>query len=184
MEAARRLLVERGVAGFTLADAAKLAGVSPAAPYRHFKDREALLAEVAAEGFALFGQRLGEAMRSAPDPVSGFRDMGRVYLSFAREQPGLYAAMFTWCSTPEGAATSPARHSFELLIDGIARSLGGGKRSHGETRRLAMQVWALSHGLAMLAGSGQLGEDVDVEMLLITGTGRLLGILPPSGQQP
>lgn len=179
MEAARRLLVERGAAGFSLADAAKLAGVSPAAPYRHFKDREALLAEVAAEGFALFGQRLGEAMQSASDPVSGFRAMGRAYLSFAREQPGLYAAMFSWCATPDGAAASPARHSFELLIDGIARSLGGARRTPEETRNLAVQVWALSHGLAMLAGSGQLGQDVDVEALLITGTGRLLGIPPP-----
>ena len=178
----RRLIVERGASGFTLADAAKLAGVSPAAPYRHFKDREALLAEVATEGFALFGQRLGEAMRAATDPVSGFREMGRVYLAFAREQPGLYAAMFSLCATPEGAAASPARHSFEMLIEGIARSIGGGKRPPEETHNLAVQVWALSHGLAMLAGSGQLGQDVDAETLLITGTGRLLGIPPPSSK--
>ena len=110
MDAARRLLGERGAGAFSLADAAKLAGVSPAAPYRHFKDRDALLAEVAAEGFALFGQRLGEAMRAAPDPVSGFKAMGGVYLAFAREQPGLYAAMFSWCAAPEGVeAVSPAR---------------------------------------------------------------------------
>ncbi|WP_293858837.1 TetR/AcrR family transcriptional regulator [uncultured Alsobacter sp.] len=182
MDAARRLLGERGAAGFSLADAAKIAGVSPAAPYRHFKDRDALLAEVAAEGFALFGQRLGEAMRSASDPVASFRAMGSAYLSFAREQPGLYTAMFSWCATPDDMESSPARDAFAMLIDGIAKALGGGNRTPEETRNLAVQVWALSHGLAMLAGSGQLGREVDTEALLMAGTGRLLGLPPGAGK--
>lgn len=184
MDAARRLLGERGAAGFSLADAAKLAGVSPAAPYRHFKDRDALLGEVAAEGFRMFGQKLTDAMRSAPDPVTSFRAMGRAYLDFAREQPGLYTAMFSWSSATEGVETSPAGHAFGLLIDGMARAIGGPHRTPEETRNLAMQVWALSHGIAMLAGSGQLGKDVDPEALLMTGVGRLLGIPPGAGPLP
>ena len=94
--AARKLIAERGPAGFALSEAARLAGVSAAAPYRHFKDRDALIAEVAERGFAEFGRRLGAAWTGAEaEPKIGFARMGEAYLAFAREEPGYYGAMFT-----------------------------------------------------------------------------------------
>ncbi|HSP23907.1 MAG TPA: TetR/AcrR family transcriptional regulator, partial [Saliniramus sp.] len=89
--ATKGLLAEKGPQGFTLADAARIAGVSPAAPYRHFADRDALLREVAAAGFRAFCEALAKAVRSG-DPKSGFRAMGDAYLRFAREEPGYYIA--------------------------------------------------------------------------------------------
>src|SRR5205085_12277667 len=74
LDAARRLIAERGPLGFTLVDAARLAGVSAAAPYRHFKDRDALLAEVRRRGFVAFGERLANAWEGASaDRVGAFQ---------------------------------------------------------------------------------------------------------------
>ena len=176
VDAARTLLGERGAQGFSLADAAKLAGVSPAAPYRHFRDRDALLAEVAQQGYALFGQRLTGAMEATADPREGFNAMGRAYLAFAREEPGLYEAMFSWCAAPDkgGEAAGQANRTFDLLLDGIAGALAGSGRVTGDPRRLALEVWALSHGVATLAAAGQLGPGVDPDTILREGVGALL----------
>src|ERR1700742_3088246 len=90
--AARALIAESAPAGFTIAEAARRAGVSPAAPYRHFRDAEALLAEVALRGFDRFTERLAKAWDGGrPEAVRAFEDVGRAYLAFAREEPAYYA---------------------------------------------------------------------------------------------
>ena len=89
IRAALDLIAEKGPAGFTFADAARSAGVSSAAPYRHFRDRQALLADVARRGFELFEQRLNAAWNEGrPDPFRAFENVGRAYLAFAREAAG------------------------------------------------------------------------------------------------
>src|SRR5260221_454729 len=95
IRAALDLIAEKGPAGFTFADAARSAGVSSAAPYRHFRDRQALLADVARRGFELFEERLDRAWNEGrPDPFAAFENVGRAYLAFAREEPAFYSAMF------------------------------------------------------------------------------------------
>src|SRR6476646_30086 len=95
IRAALDLIAEKGPAGFTFADAARSAGVSPAAPYRHFRDREALLADVAREGFARFEAMLSTGWNGGkPDALTAFHNCGRAYLAFARAEPAYYAAMF------------------------------------------------------------------------------------------
>ena len=95
LEAARKLIEQYGPAGFSLTEAARLAGVSPAAPYRHFRDREALLAELARNGFERFAAKLDLAWNNGiPTPLSAFENLGRAYLAFAREEPASYAVMF------------------------------------------------------------------------------------------
>src|SRR6201982_3418850 len=95
IRAALNLIAEKGPAGFTFADAARSAGVSSAAPYRHFRDRQALLAGVARRGFALFEERLKPARNEGkPDPFLAFENVGRAYLAFARDEPAFYSAMF------------------------------------------------------------------------------------------
>src|ERR1700740_499430 len=95
IRAALDLIAKKGPAGFTFADAARSAGVSSAAPYRHFRDRQALLADVARRGFELFEERLDRAWNGGrPDPFVAFENVGRAYLAFAREEPSFYSAMF------------------------------------------------------------------------------------------
>ena len=93
--AALDLIAKKGPAGFTFADAARLAGVSPAAPYRHFRDRDELLSSIAERGFEQFEQALAAAWDDGrPDTVSAFERVGKAYLAFARGEPAFYSAMF------------------------------------------------------------------------------------------
>src|ERR1700732_2903880 len=84
VEAALALIAEKGPAGFTIAEAARLAGVSPGAPYRHFRDAEALLAEVALRGFERFAAALAAGGNNGPpDPLRAFEAIGRAFLPSA-----------------------------------------------------------------------------------------------------
>src|SRR5262245_23930926 len=95
VEAALELISRKGAAGFTFAEAARAAGVSPAAPYRHFRDRDALIADVAERGFARFAAALEKAWDSGkPDPLQALERLGRAYLTFARSEPAFFSAMF------------------------------------------------------------------------------------------
>src|SRR5258708_1547307 len=95
LQAALGLIAEKGAAGFTFADAARMAGVSPAAPYRHFRDRDELLSSIAQRGFEQFEAALTEAWDDGrPDTVTAFERVGKAYLAFAREEPAFYSAMF------------------------------------------------------------------------------------------
>ena len=167
LKTARKLIAKRGPAGFTLLEAARAAGVSPAAPYRHFKDRDALLTEVAKEGFAEFGRRLSVGMRN---PRRAFEHMGTAYLSFAHEQPEFYQAMF---STPGGVGARTGKKNFEVLRSTVAKILGR-NRTEAEARLLALQIWALTHGIALLAATGQLRRDIAPIKVLKAGTQALI----------
>ncbi len=95
IEAALKLIEEQGPQGFTLSDAAKSAGVTPAAVYRHFAGRDDLIAECARQGFAIFGDLMEHAYNDGkPTALRAFEATGRAYLAFARKFPGHYMAMF------------------------------------------------------------------------------------------
>src|SRR6201998_2445966 len=95
LQAALDLIAQKGAAGFTFADAARMAGVSPAAPYRHFRDRDELLSSIAQRGFEQFEAALTAAWDDGrPDTITAFERVGKAYLSFAREEPAFYSAMF------------------------------------------------------------------------------------------
>lgn len=158
LEAARYLAAERGPSGFTLAEAAKMVGVTPAAPYRHFADRGALIEELAKRGFEAFVQKLEAAWQNGqPSPEVAFHRMGTAYLEFAREEPGLYAAMFGNVQTlnaPEpGAAADRALESIRQACASVLEYHGAPRDG---AKALAFEIWSLSHGLAMLMLSGHL----------------------------
>ena len=95
LQAALGLIAQKGAAGFTFADAARMAGVSPAAPYRHFRDRDELLSSIAQRGFEQFEALLTQAWDDGrPDTVTAFERVGKAYLAFARNEPAFYSAMF------------------------------------------------------------------------------------------
>lgn len=157
IEAARRLAAERGPTGFSLAEAAKLVGVTAAAPYRHFADRDALLGELARRGFEQFGEALERAWDDGrPDPVEGVRRMGRAYLAFAAQEPGLYAAMFGAARTLDAPAPGAAA---DRALEALRRAAAAMLRmfdASGDARALALEIWSLAHGVAMLTISGHL----------------------------
>lgn len=157
IEAARRFIAERGLGGFTLVDAAKLVGVTPAALYRHFRGREALVAEVAFRGYGHLAERLGRALAGAGTPLQRFTRMGEAYLDFAEKEPGYYAAMFS-ARPSEAAPPAPwgrPRGPFDLLAEALSRTFPDGFGTV-DPRFVALEVWALSHGIAVLDAAGHL----------------------------
>jgi AcrR family transcriptional regulator len=154
LEAALALIATKGPAGFTIAEAARLAGVSPAAPYRHFRDAEALLAEVALRGFERFTEVLTAAWNDGrPLPVRAFEAVGRAYLAFARDEPAHYAAMFEARIDFTGhpglsAAADRALGVLRAAAERLVGALPPGRRP--PALMMALHVWALSHGIASL----------------------------------
>ena len=156
IEAARRFIAERGVGGFTLVDAARLVGVTPAALYRHFRGREALLEEVAGRGFTDLAERLARALNARGTPLERFTRMGEAYLAFAEEEPGYYAAIFETRGVAPATEAGPGRPSpFDLLVDALRTTFPEGFGGIAP-RFIALEVWALAHGFATLSASGHL----------------------------
>lgn len=154
IQAALVLIAERGLAGFAVAELARAVGVSPAAPYRHFRDRNAVVAEVARRGFEQLAAEL-EAARGAAraDPASIVERCAQAHLAFARREPAVYAAMF------EGGF--PAKDYPDVLRarDGafaIVRRAAQAACDVGQGLRqppalmVALHVWSLTHGIAGL----------------------------------
>jgi AcrR family transcriptional regulator len=162
IQAARELIKEKGPAGFTFADAARSAGVSPAAPYRHFRDREALLADVAREGFGRFEAMLATGWANGrPDPLTAFHNVGRAYLAFARAEPAYYAAMFEAGLPPDAnpemrAASDRAFAILRTAAEQLTALLPAGTRP--PALMMSLHVWSLSHGIASLFGRGDAGR--------------------------
>jgi AcrR family transcriptional regulator len=162
IQAARELIAEKGPAGFTFAEAARSAGVSAAAPYRHYSDRDALLADVAREGFVRFEAMLTTGWANGkPDPMTAFHNVGRAYLAFARAEPAYYAAMFESGVPPDAnpelrAASDKAFAVLRTAADTLAASLPLGKRP--PSLMMSLHVWSLAHGIASLFGRGDSGR--------------------------
>ena len=158
IDAALMLLAEKGPAGFTIAEAARLAGVSSAAPYRHFRDAEALLAAVAERGYERFAAALAKAWNDGrPEPLRAFDALGQAYLAFARREPAYYAAMFEaglpLHAYPELIAAG--ERAFAVLrraAETLAARLPAAERP--PALMVGLHVWSLSHGIASLFARG------------------------------
>jgi AcrR family transcriptional regulator len=158
IEAALDLIREKGPGGFTFAEAARAAGVSPAAPYRHFRDRDALLADVAKRGFEAFTRALTAAWDEArPTPREAFNRMGAAYLAFASAEPAYFSAMFesglSLSDYPEVRAEGD--RAFAVLRAGceaVIATLPSDRRP--PPLMMALHIWSLSHGIAALFARG------------------------------
>jgi AcrR family transcriptional regulator len=152
--AALALIAERGPAGFAFAEVARAAGVSPAAPYRHFRDRNALVAEIARQGFERFTADLDRAWNAGrPDPVTALENCGRAYLAFARREPAAYAAMFeTGFALEEDAVLLAASERAFAVLRRAADTLCALHRgpSRPPALMVALHIWAMAHGIASL----------------------------------
>lgn len=148
LAAASQTLEKEGLSRLSLREVARRAGVSHSAPYRHFPDRESLLAALAAEGFGM----LALAQREAA-AASGLRGMGEAYVRFALAHPQRFQLMF-------GGAVQISRHpalreiatkTFDALSGALASRVPGA----GGARDSSIAAWALVHGLAQLLLEGR-----------------------------
>jgi len=162
IRAALELIAKKGPAGFTFAEAARFAGVSPAAPYRHFRDRDELLSDVARRGFELFAVALERAFDGGrPDPFIAFERLGKAYLAFARDEPAYYSAMFEagipLDISPE--LTAAGDRAFAVIRTASEKLI---ERMPPERRppglMMALHIWSLAHGIASLFGRGDAGR--------------------------
>ncbi len=158
IRAALELIAQKGPAGFTFAEAARWAGVSPAAPYRHYRDRDELISDVAKQGFVRFEQALLRAWdEGRPKPSEAFDRMGKAYLHFARTEPAYYSAMFEAGIALDGnpelreagdRAFNVLRQATETMIATMPA------KNRPPVTMMALHIWALSHGIASLFGRG------------------------------
>ncbi len=154
IEAALEMIRTSGPNGFTLAEVARNVGVSGAAPYRHFRDRNALIADIARQGFEKFAERLYTAWNDGrPTPFEAIEATARAYLAFARAEPAFYAAMFEPGFPLEDdptllTASERAFGVLRLAADAATRSM----KPHGRPPALmiALHIWSLCHGVASL----------------------------------
>lgn len=156
--AALSLVAEKGPKGFSLTEAARRAGVSAAAPYRHFADKAELLATVAEQGFRDLHADLAAAAGAASEPKARVIELGCAYVRWAVAHPDHYRVMF-------GAEIAKADHpnlavageqAFGDLLDAITQCQEAGIVEGNDPRALAAPLWSLVHGAASLAIGGEL----------------------------
>lgn len=188
MDSALKLIEEKGPMGFTLSEAAKQAGVTPAAVYRHFEGREDLIAEAAQQGYGIFADLMEHAYQSGqPSALAAFEATGRAYLAFARKFPGHYIAMFesgvSVNRSPElAAASARANAVLEKAADDLSQHIPAEKRPPASM--FSAHIWAMSHGVVELFARNSPGRasPFPPEDLLETGIGvylRGLGLIDP-----
>lgn len=161
-QAARDLLLEGGLNAVSMRRVAQACGVSAPAIYRHYEDKDALLATAIVEGFRTFGSYLLDALERST-ALERFRHMGRRYFDFALEHPQDYRLMFmTDCEQLglerlDEASQREIDGRFQLLQDRVAECQREGLFVSGDARSLAAYVWSAVHGLASLLINGNLG---------------------------
>jgi len=171
LEAAIRLIAEVGPTAFTLREVARRAGVSHNAPYRHFQDKDALMAAVATQGF----QELTEAMLEASDRASSTRDRlkqaGLGYITFALRRPEHFTVMFeaprSKSDHPDAAAAG--EKAFGTLLAFVKSCQDEGAFPAGDTLPFALLAWTMVHGIAKLAITGRLPFRSKAEILEFAG---------------
>ncbi len=158
------ILAEEGVQALTLRAAARRVGVSHNAPYRHFADKEALLAAIAEEGFVELADRVEEARAQAGgSPRAQLEESGWAYVQFALAHPDHLRVMFgvpiTGRQGYPGLLAAGAR-AFSVLVEIIESGQRAGAFIEGDPRQLAFAAWAMVHGLALLLANQQVPPDV------------------------
>ena len=167
LESALELVEANGVEKFSVVDAARGAGVSTAAPYRHFADRQSLLAALATRGFETLSELLTAACEQSTDPPDSLRRCATAYVLFSRNHPGYFALMFTAAIKDKALFPDLRRsaESCEALLESVTDAAFGADHAV----LAAAQLWGIAHGLTALSNAGVLGHDVgpaDLEAMI------------------
>jgi AcrR family transcriptional regulator len=167
---ARELFLKKGLSGVSMRAVAEGVGVSATALYRHFHDKDALLASLLSEAFGTFGSYLGRCLGGST-PLERFRMCGRAYVEFALDHPRDYELMFlTNCQqlglsrvrTEVGKRSQP---TFEILVDRVRECVETGVFLQRDERQVALFAWATLHGPISLWLLGQLKDAMDAPAL-------------------
>ena len=196
IEATRALVEEKGPDHFSVSEACRRAGVSTAAPYKHFKDKDEMLRAVALEGMRRQRDQMRVELESyAPGTLERIVALGRVYVRFAVTEPGVFRLMFGLSEThaDHGELVDTGNSTFMVVQQEVARCRGGETVEDGDMH-LAFLLWSFVHGLSFLTIDGKLAEKslpVDIEKTLedialrvvgpSMGPTRLPGVETPSG---
>lgn len=162
LEAALRLVSQRGVQGFSLRETAREVGVSPAAAYRHFEDKAALLEALAADGMRRLAAVMEEAIARAPGgagsaarAVAELAAIGVAYVEFAVDHPAHFRVMFgPWCEHPQLDALP--RDPYQILVDALDGLVRRGAIAAGARQGAEVAAWASVHGMAFLLVEGSI----------------------------
>jgi AcrR family transcriptional regulator len=168
--AALEIINRRGPEGLTLRAVAKRLGVTPAAPYRHFTSKEALLAAVASEGFTKLLETCQAALAQVgADPLARYETMGTAYVRFGTAHPDHFRVMYGPQVDFEDVAVPERRAAFKLITDAIRDCQAAGLADERPPLEIANQAWAYAHGLVTLHLHGLLHRSVDVATLIELG---------------
>jgi AcrR family transcriptional regulator len=154
LDAALGVLAREGAGALTLREVARRAGVSHAAPYRHFPDKEALLAGVSEQGFRTFTQMMREAADAAGrDALRRFEAIGKSYLRFALLHKEHFLLMFgrAWGAPGKHAGLDEAgEEALQVLVGAIQDCQAAGLMRAGDANHWALAAWSAVHGAAVL----------------------------------
>jgi len=160
VEAALKLIRRSGPGALTLRAAARLAGVSQAAPYRHFAGKRALLAAVAEQGFREMTAAMRDAAaRHVSDPAARFQALGLAYVAFAATHRSHFRVMFALEAadkSPYPGLRAAAEESYGLLLEAIGDCRREGLLAPGDLSEQALAAWSVVHGLSVLIADRQL----------------------------
>ena len=160
--AALELVEEAGIGGLNLREAAKRLGVSPAAPYRHFPDKTALLAALAEDGFQMLLPQLEDARGQAgEDGFASFVGVGLAFVQFGTEHPAHFRLMYGADSPSRATYPELANYDlegFRILCDAIARAQTQGTFRPGNTRQMALVSFSLVYGAVSAFIDGQMSR--------------------------
>jgi len=177
--AANQLVEEKGAENFSMADACRLAGVSTAAPYRHFRDRNELLAEVVNQGFRDLAEADQQAVQAAGEgTLEGIIEMGKSYVAFAARRPGVFRLMFgqnSHVKQVEGVLEEGMECFGEVIRQVAIYCEARGRQD--DARQVALRLWTFVHGAASLLideDYAHVAPDLDVYALIEEATPRLI----------
>ena len=168
LQEAVRIIQKDGVESLTLRGVGERLGVSRSALYRHFVDKDALLAAVATEGFRMLRETLLEAWNSGGRGRPGFEAMGAAYVRFAVTHTSHYRVMFGGFLAGDSRPASPPPDidAFQVLVDSIVEQQAQGLvRKDDDPRQLSNFIWAVVHGIAMLAVDGLIRSSEEAHQL-------------------
>jgi AcrR family transcriptional regulator len=161
LDEALRTIEAHGVEHLTLRTVGERLGVSRSALYRHFADKQSLLATVGKEGFRKLRQTIADAWEKNGRGRAGFQAMGKAYVQFAVAHPSHYRVMFGGfieSAAKDDHFVAEANAAFQVLADALVEQQNAGDIRRDDPVLMARFVWALVHGTAMLVIDGQLPE--------------------------
>lgn len=158
LESAIRLIAEVGPAAFTLREVARRAGVSHNAPYRHFHDKDDLLAAVATEGYNELTAAMTAAAAKETNPRDQLKQAGLAYVSFALRRPEHFTVMFEAPPSKQQRpdAEEARKRAFATLLGLVEQCQNKKQLPPGNTLDFALLAWTWVHGIAKLAITGRL----------------------------